>query len=453
MLAAMTIFQIYTRVLSQLGTEKRLGIVLALANVLLAAAAFAEPMLFGWLIDALSGGAKTGTKPTWSDVSVLVMFWVGFGLFNIAASVFVALHSDRLAHRRRLAVMADYFEHALTLPIAFHTQTHSGRVLKVMLEGTSGMWAMWLSFFREHCASFVALFILLPFTLWKNWQLGLLLICLVVMFGVLTSFVLRKTEKLQGSVEHYHSDLAERATDALGNVPVIQSFTRIETEVRGMRATMTELLNAQIPVLSWWAIATVVTRASATLTVLSIFLVGTWLFMQDKTTVGEIVTYMGFATMLIGRLEQVVSFVNFIFMQAPKMREFFEVIDTTPQVRDKPNAPDIGRLSGAISFRDVSFSYDGKRPAVQDVSFDVAPGETIAIVGSTGSASRRRSVCCIAPSIRNRARSSPMAWISATWRWARCGAISAWCSRSRCCLPARSAKTCWSASRMPPRKR
>ena len=83
--------------------------------------------------------------------------------------------------------MANYFEHALTLPLAYHTQTHSGRVLKVMLDGTSGMWALWLSFFREHCASLVALFILLPFTLWKNWQLGLLLIGLVVLFGSLTA--------------------------------------------------------------------------------------------------------------------------------------------------------------------------------------------------------------------------------------------------------------------------
>ena len=84
----------------------------------------------------------------------------------------MALHADRLSHRRRLAVMANYFEHVLELPLAFHTSTHSGRVLKVMLEGSDGMAWLWLGFFREHFAALVALVVLLPLTVFLNWRLG-----------------------------------------------------------------------------------------------------------------------------------------------------------------------------------------------------------------------------------------------------------------------------------------
>jgi ATP-binding cassette subfamily B protein len=89
--------------------------------------------------------------------------------------------------------------------------------------------------------------------------------------------------------------------------------------------------------------------------------------------------------MLIGRLEAAVGFVNQLFMQAPKMREFFEILDTTPSVRDKPNAKNVERFAGGVAFENVTFSYDGKRPAILDVSFAASPGETVALVGATGS--------------------------------------------------------------------
>jgi glucan exporter ATP-binding protein len=382
----MSLFRLYARVLGQLGSDLRLGAVLALANVALAIAAFAEPILFGRIIDRLTQGQMAGGTPvTFGSLMPLILAWVGFGLFTIGAGVTVALHADKLSHRRRLATMANYFEHVLELPLAFHTATHSGRVLKVMLEGSNGMAWLWLGFFRDHFAALVALGVLLPLTVFLNWRLGLLLLLLVVVFTVLTAIVLRKTETLQGRVEGYHSSLAEHASDALGNVPVIQSFTRAKAEATALQGIIHQLLQAQNPVLSWWALASVATKASATITVTSIFLVGTWLHLRGLATIGEIVTFMSIATMLIGRLEQAVQFINQLFMQAPKMREFFDILDTAPAVHDRPHAKDIARFEGAVAFQGVSFSYDGRRPAVQEVSFNVKPGETVALVGATGS--------------------------------------------------------------------
>ncbi|HEX8663153.1 MAG TPA: glucan ABC transporter ATP-binding protein/ permease [Beijerinckiaceae bacterium] len=382
----MSLIRLYVRVLGQLGSDLRIGGVLALANVALAIAAFAEPILFGRIVDRLTQGqAAGGTPVTFASLMPLIVAWVGFGLFAIGAGVTVALHADRLSHRRRLATMANYFEHVLELPLAFHTATHSGRVLKVMLEGSNGMAWLWLGFFRDHLAALIALLVLLPLTVFLNWRLGLLLVALVAVFAVLTAIVMRKTETLQGTVEGYHSSLAEQASDALGNVPVIQSFTRTKAEASALKGIIHQLLQAQNPVLTWWALASVATRASATVTVTAIFLVGTWLHLNGLASIGEIVMFMSIATMLIGRLEQAVQFVNQLFLQAPKMREFFEILDTAPAVHDRPNAKNLDRFEGAVAFQDVSFSYNGKRPAVQDVSFAVKPGETVALVGATGS--------------------------------------------------------------------
>jgi ATP-binding cassette, subfamily B, beta-glucan exporter len=386
----MSLTALYLRVLAELGARKPLAIRLALANVLVAASAFAVPVLFGWIVDGLTAaqpvtGEARAAASKGQAIFTYAAFWAMVSLFNIAATVWVAFRADQLAHERRLGVMSDYFEHMLALPQAFHTERHSGSLLKIMFDGCNSMSDLWLSFFRENFTSILVLFVMLPFSLLINWRLGLILILLVFLFSALAMWVRRRTEGMQKSVERFHTGIAETTGDALGNVPVIQSFTRIGEEANHMRAVSRNLLQAQQPVLFWWAIVAVATQASSTLTILGILLVGILLFQQGATTVGEIVTFISFATMLIGRLEQVVGFFNRLFLNAPKLRQFFDVMDTVPSVRDDANAKATGRLSGAVRFEAVSYSYDGQRPAVSDLSFDVAAGETIALVGETGS--------------------------------------------------------------------
>jgi ATP-binding cassette subfamily B protein len=381
----MSVLKIYARVLGELRPQARLSLILVGANLALAIAQFAEPMLFGRIIDRMTKAQAPGQTLTWTDLLPLLLAWAGFGLFSIGCAILVGLNADRLAHRRRLAILSDYFEHVLNLPLTFHTNVHSGRLLKTMLDGSAAMFGLWLSFFRENCASFVALFVLLPATLFINWRLGGLLMLLVAVFYVATSYVLRRTESLQGAVERHNSSLAEHASDALGNIPVVQSFTRIESESHALKRIIDDLLAAQMPVLSWWALVAVASRASATLTILSIFLLGTWLHLHGMASIGEIVTFTNFATMLIGRLEQVVGFVNVLFQQSAKIGDFFAVLDTQPTVADRPGARDAGRLAGAVAFENVTYSYDGRRKAVKNVSFAAKPGQTIALVGATGS--------------------------------------------------------------------
>jgi glucan exporter ATP-binding protein len=380
----MSFVRLYGRVLDQLGPDRRVGWFLAIANVTLAMALFAEPVLFGRVVNVLAGAQANPAAADWANLWLLLLAWVCFGLFTIVCATTVALFADRLAHRRRLAVLTSYFEHVLQLPLAYHGEVHSGRLMKIMLQGTDTLWGFWLGFFREHLSAFVSLIILVPVALTINWRLAILLIVLCVVFSVFTALVLRKTETLQNTVQAHHSDLAERASDALGNIALVQSFARVESEVRALQSVSERLLAAQFPVLSWWAVVTVLTRASTTLAVLSIIALGTWLFQRGLITIGEIVTFMALAGMVIARLEQAVSFANRMSLDSAQLREFFRVLDTIPAMQDKPGAIDPGRFVGRVEFDNVSFAYDGTRPAVSGLTFTVEPGETVALVGATG---------------------------------------------------------------------
>ena len=382
--------QIYGRVFRLLRDERRAVALLVGGTVALVLAQFAEPVLFGRLIDALTRAAKAGARPAFASLLPLVAAWIGFALTTIAAAFVVSLLADRLAHRRRLAMAAMFFEHALDLPMSFHAATHSGRSLKIMIESSNAMFVVYLSFFRENLSALLSLVVVLPLSLWLNWRLGLLLVALVLLSAVAATYVRRRTETLQGRVEEHNSSLAERASDVLANVPVIQSFTRIDRETGAMRDLSRIILEAQMPVLSWWTVAVVFGRTASTVTLLAIFISGTALYLRGIGSVGGIVMFMNFANMLIGKLEQLVNFSNSLFLQRAKLADFFHVLDTVPHVADKPGARDPGRLAGRVTFEGVTFSYAAepgaaRMPAVRDLSFTAEPGETIALVGTTGS--------------------------------------------------------------------
>ncbi|MGB8014460.1 MAG: glucan ABC transporter ATP-binding protein/ permease [Pseudolabrys sp.] len=380
----MGFLQVYARALAKLGPDSSLGWLLALANVAVTVALFAEPVLFGSVINVLAVAQADSASADWAKLWWLVLVWASLGMFTIVCGTLIALVADRLAHRRRLAVLSSYFEHVLQLPLAYHGETHSGRLMKIMLQGTDALWAFWLGFFREHLAAFVSLLLLVPLTLLINWRMAILLIVLCVLFAALTALVLHKTETLQSKVQTYHSDLTERASDAIGNIALVHSFVRVESEVVALKSISERLLAAQYPVLSWWAVATVLTRASTTLAILSTVALGAWLFRNNLITVGEIATFVALAGLVVARLEQAVSFTNRMTLDAARLYEFFDVLGTTPAMHDRPNAIDPGRLIGRVEFDDVSFSYDRKRPAVSGLSFTALPGETVALVGATG---------------------------------------------------------------------
>ena len=373
----MSVLRLYLRVIGLLAPEKGLAIALTLANLALAGVYFLEPWLFGRVVDAL---AAKGHGDAWR----LIGWWAGVGLGGVVASVWVSLHADRLAHRRRLAAIAQFFEHAVALPLSFHGQHHTGRLLRIMHGGTGNLFGLWLGFFREHLATLLSIIVMVPLALTMNWKLALLMIALMVSFAAFNSIAMRRTLKAQGEVEELHHEITERAGDVFGNVLVVQSFTRLAAEVAAVREMMKRVLAAQYPVLRGWAWLTVANRASSTLTVVAIFALGAELNSRDEISVGGIVSFVGFAMMLIGRLEQFASFISGLFFQTHSLGDFFAILDTKEVLQEKPGAPDLPPVRGEVAFENVSFGYEASHPALTDLTFCVPAGSTVALVGPTG---------------------------------------------------------------------
>jgi glucan exporter ATP-binding protein len=381
----MRFFRVYGRVLGLLGRDIRIAGFLAFANLIVAGLQFLDPVLFGRVVNLLSGSDKMESGVLWHQAAWLLGIWVAVGIGGILSNIFVALQTERLSHKHRINSMGKYFQHVLALPLSFHGDTHSGRLIKQMLSGTDGLFATWLVFFRDQLSTILSAAILLPLTLFLNWRLALVLIVLVAIFLTFTTIVVRKTETAQRRVEGLNSSLAGTAQDALANVMVVQSFTRLSAEGKLFGDIAQQVIRNQFPVLNWWALVNVMTRASSTLAVITIVVVGTWLHVHGMASVGEIVSFMGIAMLLIGKLETAASFVSSLFFKLPALEDFFAILDARSSVPEKDNARTLWAPRGEVRFEDVSFEYpNGGGPVLSDVSFDARPGTSVALVGHTG---------------------------------------------------------------------
>jgi ATP-binding cassette, subfamily B, beta-glucan exporter len=381
----MRFLKTYGRVLGLLGRDLRIAGFLAFANLMVAGLQFLDPVLFGRVVNLLSRSDHLPQSQMWHEAAILLGIWVCVGIGGILSNIAVALQTERLAHRHRIKSMGRYFKHVLNLPLSFHGGTHSGRLIKAMLTGTDGLFATWLVFFRDQLSTILSAVVLLPMTLFLNWRLGLVLIVLVAVFLCFTAIVVKKTETAQRRVEGLNSSLAGTAQDALSNVMVVQSFTRLSAEARLFSDIADQVIKHQFPVLNWWALVNVMTRASSTLAVISIVVVGTWLHINGMASVGEIVSFMGFAMLLIGRLETAASFVSSLFFKLPALEDFFRILDERSSVPEKDDARALWAPRGEVRFEDVSFEYPASgAPVLSDVTFRAHPGSCIALVGHTG---------------------------------------------------------------------
>jgi ATP-binding cassette subfamily B protein len=380
----MSLTKTYTAALKSIAASRRTLTLLAAGNLAVATLQFLDPLLFGHVIGLLGRSDAMDHHALFAEGAMLVAAWVAIGALGIGANIVTAVAAERTAHRTRLGAMSRCFTHVLALPPAFHAGVQSGGVMKTMVSGSDALFALTLTFFKENLATYVAILVLLPLSALLNWRLSLVLVALVAVFATVTAFVIRRTQAGQRQAERAHSELAGRAQDALSNVVAVQSFGRLQAEARDFARVVENVVRHQFPVLNWWGVVTVLTRASSTLAVITIVVTGALLHIEGRASVADIVAFMGFATLLIGRLEAAVNFASSLFMRAPVLADFFAILDTATTVPERDDADTLHVTHGEVAFEHVSFAYPGGPAILSDINFVARPGSVTALVGATG---------------------------------------------------------------------
>ncbi|MDD9329431.1 MAG: ATP-binding cassette domain-containing protein, partial [Bartonella sp.] len=115
-----------------------------------------------------------------------------------------------------------------------------------------------------------------------------------------------------------------------------------------------------------------------------VLLLGAFFVTKGQVRVGEVVAFVGFAQLMINRLDQISNFINLAISSQAKLKDFFEMEDSTVHTNTPENLPSLQNVKGEIQFHHVSYKFLNSSQGVFDISFKVKAGQTVAIVGPTG---------------------------------------------------------------------
>ncbi|ARA93965.1 ABC transporter ATP-binding protein [Rhodothermaceae bacterium RA] len=217
-----------------------------------------------------------------------------------------------------------------------------------------------------------------------NWRLSLIIFAVVPPTTLAARYFGRKIRVLARAIQDRLADTTAVAEEALMAVRLVKAFAREPYEVQRYNAAVENLFGEArrrvvISQIFWSVVGTTFMMA-----LVAIFWFGGTEVLAGRLTAGDLVAFIFYAFNIarsVGGLSQLYTVFN---SAAGASERIFELLDTTPEVRDAPGAATLPPVRGAVRFEDVSFQYEPGRPVLRGITLSVEPGETVALVGPSG---------------------------------------------------------------------
>lgn len=353
----------------------------ALVSLLLVNAAnLYAPQLLRQLID--QGITPLNMRLIWVVAGLLVLVAVGRGVFNFFQGYLSEKTSQGVAYELRNEI----FQKLQGLSFSYHDQSETGKLMTRMTSDVELVRMFAGAGLLQLLSAVILLIGTLTILFSMNVTLTLIFLAMVPPIALIFAFFVRNILPRSRTVQEKVDQLNNVLQENLAGVRIVKAFAREEYERNRFLVRNKQLLGENISLLQLFASFFPLIFFIANLGVVGVVWVGGLKVIGGGLTLGELVafiSYQGFFLMPIFMLGFVGGMISRAEASAGRI---FEVVDAESEVKEKPGAIELPRLRGQVQFEDVCFRYThGEQPVIQDISFEVEPNQTVAILGKTGS--------------------------------------------------------------------
>jgi ATP-binding cassette subfamily B protein len=304
---------------------------------------------------------------------------IGKGADTLRSVVLLVL-GRRISHRLRL----ELFDHISLMSLRFFDRAKSGQLLARITRDTEALQSVIVDGVQHFLVNVLTLLAIGAIMLWMNWRLTMLVLLPVPVVLLLARLGWPFMIMLYHRFYHLRGDLLASVTESINGVRVVKAFAREKAETARFEGRSVELWRADLRAdLVWATIFPIFAYLVSTGSLLVTWLGGASV-VHGTLSAGTLLAFTLYLGMFYGPLQWLSRLTDHLMRAITSSARIFEVLDTVPDIPPRADAQRLTDLKGAIAFEQVVFGYDKHKPALKGVSFAIAPGEMVGLVGHSG---------------------------------------------------------------------
>ena len=281
-------------------------------------------------------------------------------------------------------IRTDLFKHLQELPFEYYDNRPHGKILIRVVNYVNSVSDMLSNGIINVILECLNMLFIMIFMFFVNVKLSLVVLSGLPIFAVIMMMIKKRQRKAWQDVSNKSSNLNAYLQENITGARVTQIFTREEENAQIFDRLSEKYRKSWINAVKYSNLVWPATDNVSTLVRAAIFVVGLLVLTPAAVSLGTIVAMTSYASSFWQPIMNLSNIFNNFINNSAYLERIFETLDEPATIADKPNAQDIGDITGEVKFDDVTFSYEQGKTVLEHISFDVKPGESVALVGPTG---------------------------------------------------------------------